>query len=140
MVFASKKDLWLGGVIWGSQMFFIYLIIYSIFIEFSLILTIISLVSIFFVGTAWFNTKYIIARGVLEVRSGILKKKPIFIDKIHSIRFTKNPIAAPALSINRIEINYNQYDTILISPKNPKRFINEITKINPKIKVNKTNI
>lgn len=140
MVFSSKKDLWLGGGIWGSQMFFIYLIIYSIFIEFSLILTIISLISIFFVGAAWFNTKYIIARGILEVRSGILKKKKIFIDEIHSIRFTKNPIAAPALSINRIEINYNQYDTILISPKNSKHFINELIKINPKIKVNKTNI
>ncbi|MFD1068201.1 PH domain-containing protein [Oceanobacillus locisalsi] len=138
MVFSSKKDWWLGGIIWIAMIPFFYIIIQSIFIEFSMILTIISLVFILFVGDMWFNTKYVIARRILEVRSGFLKKKKVFIDEIHTIRFTKNPIAAPALSLDRIEINYNQYDTIIISPRNSKRFIHEIIKINPKIKVNKT--
>ncbi|WP_369412889.1 PH domain-containing protein [Oceanobacillus alkalisoli] len=42
------------------------------------------------------------------LKTGYTIKNNIRIDEVHSIRETKNPFTAPALSINRVEINYGK--------------------------------
>ncbi len=61
--------------------------------------------------------------------------KPIPISSINRIYKTKNPLSAPALSLDRIAIVYNKYDEILISPKDREDFIKTLLAINPEIKV-----
>ncbi len=55
------------------------------------------------------------------------------IEKIKSITKTNNPISAPAASFDRIEINYGEFNSVIISPKDKIGFIKELIKINPNI-------
>ncbi len=57
----------------------------------------------------------------------------IDIGKISRIRKTKSLISSPAWSLDRIEIFYNKYDSVIISPKNRKEFIQDLQKINSSI-------
>ena len=43
--------------------------------------------------------------------------------------------SAPANSFDRIEIIYNKFDSIIISPENKQQFIESLLVINPDIKV-----
>lgn len=81
----------------------------------------------------WFKTGYIIKDNQLKIQYGPFKKN-IKIDEIHSIRKTKNPFTAPALSMDKIEINYSRHRTIAISPKNKTEFVHQLLKQSPHIK------
>lgn len=59
----------------------------------------------------------------------------IDIQSIRKICKTSNPISSPALSLDRIEIIYNKYDSLLISPKDKQSFVEDLLKINPNIEV-----
>lgn len=81
------------------------------------------------------NTFYLINKSSnqLIVKSGFLVNIPIKIEKIKEIKSSKSLISSPALSIHRIEILYNTYDSVLISPKDLEKFIEELQQINPNI-------
>ncbi|WP_045517197.1 PH domain-containing protein [Neobacillus niacini] len=51
-----------------------------------------------------------------------------------------NPFVAPALSMNRIEINYGKYNTIQISPKELNLFVNELQTFKLKTKLKGFNL
>lgn len=82
----------------------------------------------------WFGTGYEIEKAVLKVRSGPFKSK-IEIKEIKKIRKTKNPFTAPALSVDRLEILYSNYEVINISPKNEAAFVHHLLAVNPNIQV-----
>ncbi len=74
----------------------------------------------------------------LIVRCGFFYKKSIDLNAIQQISKSNSIINAPALSFDRIEIKYNQKDTLVISPKNKNDFIQKITQQNPEIVVDLT--
>ncbi|MFB4168868.1 PH domain-containing protein [Virgibacillus sp. JSM 102003] len=82
----------------------------------------------------WFKTGYTIENNSIKIQYGPFKKY-IEIDEIYNIRETKNPFTAPALSMNRVEINYGKYETIQISPKEISLFVGELQKKNPHIQI-----
>lgn len=56
--------------------------------------------------------------------------------EIRKISKTKNPLAAPALSFDRLEILYgSQFETELVSPRDTKRFVSLIKSTHPQIEV-----
>ena len=67
--------------------------------------------------------KYIAGKETITIRSGLVTKR-IFIRDIKQISNTKNPIAAHALSFERLEIVYDTHKTEIISPRNKEQFIN----------------
>jgi len=69
----------------------------------------------------------------LKIKSGFLYHKEIYIKSIKKIRPTRNHIASPALSGDRIEIQFNRYERVLISPGERARFIDRLKKVNPSI-------
>lgn len=81
----------------------------------------------------WFKTGYTIENNILKIKYGPFKRD-IKIDDIQSIRETKNPFTAPALSMDRIEINYAKFNTIEISPKNKIELVSQLKKQNSNIK------
>lgn len=83
----------------------------------------------------WFGTYYEINGGQLKIVGGPFRWK-IDIMMIMSIRKTRNPLSSPALSLNRLELQYGKWGTILISPKNEEQFCEELKKINSKIDLN----
>lgn len=89
----------------------------------------------FYIGWMFLNTRYTIKGDVLSISSGFLYKKTIHIHEIKRLEETRNPLSSPATSIDRMEILYNKYDSILISPKDKAGFVKELTRINPQIQV-----
>ena len=78
--------------------------------------------------------KYIAGKETITIRSGLVTKR-IFIRDIKQISNTKNPIAAYALSLDRLEIVYGSHQTEIISPKDKEQFINLVTSKNPHIEI-----
>ncbi len=68
----------------------------------------------------------------MTIHVGPFKKK-IRIEEIQSIRETKNPFSSPALSADKLEINYARFETVAISPKNKTEFVRQLLKQNPAI-------
>ncbi|GEQ84891.1 hypothetical protein ULMS_03990 [Patiriisocius marinistellae] len=80
------------------------------------------------------RTRYIIKETTLYIKSGLLNYPAIPIKSIKSIEKTNSIIAAPAASMDRIEIKFNTYDSVIISPINKKAFITALQTVNPSIK------
>ncbi|MCU5599141.1 PH domain-containing protein [Bacillus wiedmannii] len=130
MEFPSKKDIWLYPIFFvvigacfaplfaGKEYFLLF---------FTIPLTILFMWS-------WFSTKYIVGEETITIRSGLVKKR-IFIRDIKQISNTKNPIAAHALSLERLEIVYGAHKTEVISPKDKDQFINLVTSKNSNIEM-----
>jgi len=80
-----------------------------------------------------FNTCYTISNKILKVKSGFLLNRSIPIESIKKIVPCHTILSAPALSFDRLEVFYNQYDSVVISPENKDDFIADLQKINPAI-------
>lgn len=89
-----------------------------------------------FVIYLYFSTSYIVTKDEkLKVRSGFLFKRELYIKSIKKIRPTRDHRASPALSFDRLEISYNRYGRIVVSPDKKTEFIKELKDVNPRITV-----
>ncbi len=93
------------------------------------------LLVIIFVAHLFMTTYYVIAQDKLRVKCSFFINKTIEIKSITKITETNNPLSAPATSLDRLEICYGKFDSILISPKHKKTFIEELLHLNPSIQV-----
>ena len=132
--FASRKDMWMGMIVWTLIVLFAVFLFQSIFIRFSIIGLLCTVLMISWLILCWFRTDYTIEKGILTVKNGLLIKK-INVQEIETVRYITNPFVAPALSRHKIEINYGNYGFIQISPKDRIAFINELKKINTRIRL-----
>lgn len=82
-----------------------------------------------------FTTEYTIKGENLNVKSSFLVNENININSIRKLTETNNLVSSPAISIDRIEIVYNKFDTILVSPKAKTEFIQCLIDINKNIEV-----
>ncbi len=92
---------------------------------------------IIFIVYLFLNTYYQISENQLIVRAGFLINLKIDINSIRKIAYTQSFISAPATSIDRLEISYNKYDSVLISPLEKDEIIQHLTKLNPNIQIEK---
>ena len=102
----------------------------------------VSLSGLFIVGLLvlflvylFINTSYTIKDETLYVKCGFLYNSQISIKSITKITETANILSSPATSIHRLEIVYNKFDSVQISPKDKDEFIQTIKMINPKVEV-----
>lgn len=91
---------------------------------------------ILFVVHMFLTTKYTIEGDKLVIKCGFLYHKTIDINTIRRIAETNNLLSSPATSLDRLEILYGKFDSVLISPRRKAEFINDIKRINPGIEVN----
>ena len=82
-----------------------------------------------------YNTKYVIQGNQLKVFSGFIRFKPIDIQAIKKIEKTSNIISAPTASLDRIEVSYGRFDSLIISPRDKAGFAQALLEINPDITV-----
>ncbi|MCM3723716.1 PH domain-containing protein [Solibacillus isronensis] len=109
--------------------------IYGVITEPSAVLLLVTAFVIVLLCILFFGTKYVIEKDELIVYAGIYKKR-IPIQQIRSLRPSKNPLSAPAMSIDRIEITFDPHiQVILVSPKERELFVNKLLEINPSITV-----
>jgi hypothetical protein len=71
------------------------------------------------------STYYIVEPNRLVVRSGPFKWS-IPLSDIKSVKPSRSLLSSPALSLNRLEIQYGSGQSILVSPKDPEGFQNAL--------------
>ena len=132
LIFKSKVDWWMAFIFLAVPISMVY----GVITEPNAILMLVTTIIIVLLATLFFGTKYVIEDGELLVYGGIYKKT-IPIEQILSLRPSKNPLSAPAMSIDRIEITYNNSfsEVILVSPKDKEEFVKMLLEINPNIKL-----
>jgi hypothetical protein len=88
-----------------------------------------------FILHLFLNTFYRIENHTLHIKCGFLYNATIDIYDIKKIAATKNPLSAPATSLDRLEIVYGKNDFCLISPNNKKSFVADILAVNPAVEI-----
>lgn len=121
------------GLIIPTLPFLIILI--NSFSQKSWVLVIICIIFLSLLLHLFFTTKYIITQENLNIKSSFFYNLNVDIKTIRKVSETNNILSSPATSIDRLEVFYNKFDSILISPKEKKEFINNLLKINPNIEV-----
>ena len=81
------------------------------------------------------TTTYVLSNEGLEIRCGF-SRKFIRWKEIRSVKYTSNPISAPAFSFKRIQISHGKMGCVLISPHTRESFMNELQKHQAVISIN----
>ncbi len=68
------------------------------------------------------STYYVVEKEHLVVRCGP-KTWRIALRDIQSVKPSKSPLSAPALSLKRLKVSYGNNRSILVSPEDPDKFI-----------------
>ncbi len=97
-----------------------------------------------FILSILFSTYYKIIDGMLIIKSSFIVSLNIEIKSIKKIEKSRSWEKAPANSMDRIEIKYDEkpavrynfYDSVIISPENKEEFIAALLEVNPTIEVN----
>ncbi len=77
------------------------------------------------VSWVYLGTYYVVEADELKVQSGPFHWR-ISIEEIHRISPTRAPWSSPALSLNRLRIDYGDGKWILLSPKRREEFIHSL--------------
>lgn len=126
-------------IIFGLLCIFNFYTLFEIEFQNKMILLTVVLLMFCPIIICWFGlktTSYVIDENSLHIKSSFFYKEKIDINNIRKIQELTNITSAPAASIKRLEIAYNKYDSIMISPKNQDQFIQDILVINNQIQVN----
>jgi len=122
-VYKSKVDLWLMGLIVGSLTFPI--ILSWIFGEAFWPIFLICGLMLVFVAWLYLATQYRVSSTTINIHGGVFKVK-VPLDSIKSVKTSRDSIASPAFSLDRLEIIYGSNKRILISPKDKAGFLSDI--------------
>ncbi len=135
--FASRRDWWLGSLFLACEA----LVLWALFVEPNQPLSPpitagirVVLVGIgLFAAWVWFGTHYILQDDRLLVRSGPFRHD-ITIDSIIRVEPTRSLLSSAALSRDRLDIRYNRFNFIMISPANRAGFLRELSARSPGLK------
>ena len=137
IIFVSKVDFWIASVLWLGSLSLILIPLWewrwgksnSRMRNILLMVTLLPFAVLMLMP--FFGTKYTLTDSQLYVDSGLSTQK-IELTDITRITPTRSMTSAPALSLDRLKIDY-QNKEILISPKDRASFYQEIQARNPKI-------
>ncbi|EQC49170.1 PF06713 family protein [Bacteriovorax sp. BSW11_IV] len=136
MKFKSKIDYSILIVILTPALYFLYEVgkkyVEANTINYGGIITFIIYSALIY--TAYLGTSYSIQNDKLIITALFLKSS-FSIAEIKEIRKTKTILSAPALSLDRIAITFENYDRLVISPRDLEKFIRMLREINSKIEV-----
>ena len=77
------------------------------------------------IGSLLIGTHYTVDGNMLRVVSGPFRWK-VPIDQIRSVQATRNPLSSPALSLDRLRIEYGKRRRIMVSPADKAGFLKAI--------------
>jgi hypothetical protein len=81
------------------------------------------------------TTYYTIIGNTLKIKCGFFYNDSIDIAAIKKISESKVALKSPAASFDRLEIIYNTFDSVLISPKEKAAFVQDLLSVKPSIEV-----
>jgi hypothetical protein len=92
---------------------------------------IVPLLATAFVVWVFRATYYVITADALIVQAGPIRRT-VPLQSIQRLRATRNPLSAPALSLDRIEVTYGSR-RLLVSPQDKRGFVNAVMKRAPAV-------
>lgn len=95
----------------------------------------IVILTILFLAYLFASTIYKIEGDKLEIKCGIFIDKYVDIQNIKKVKSATDFFAAPATSVKRLVITFNETESIAISPKDKTGFIKTLLDINPRIEL-----
>ena len=133
IVHRSKVDSWLALVVISAGVLLAGDVTYQFFTKgmshpatWILLLSLIFYIAIIIIFA--YPVSYEIAPPDLLIRSGLTRSR-ITLSSIESVEPTRNPASSPALSLDRLQIDYKKKGKAtftLISPENKSAFLNEL--------------
>jgi hypothetical protein len=131
--FFSKKDPIVGIIFFGVMGTGVV----STFVSHShLAFKIIMLFGLLYVSSFWFGTSYKIDDQEIKIKSGPFTTI-VPIKEINRIRKIKTLQSAPALSFDRIAVDWGKNNSVIISPREKEEFIRVLKEKNRRIKIDK---
>ncbi len=124
-IYKSKVDMWL---IIGIYSITVIPVLPSFFIDISWGVIGVTLFILLMEPLLLFNIAYIIHGDCLEIRCSYLFTEKYNINDITEINPTRTLLAAPAASLDRIEIKCDT-KTVIISPRKKDEFIKQLLAI-----------
>ena len=126
VTFRSKIDWWLAiplVIVFAGALLAVFV---SIMLG-SWLMLLIPVASTAFVCWIALRTFYRVDNRILLVQSGPFRWR-IAIKEIHQITATSNPLSSPALSLDRLRIEYGKGSSIMVSPQDKEGFLAAIKK------------
>ncbi|SPF55209.1 conserved membrane hypothetical protein [Candidatus Desulfosporosinus infrequens] len=136
MYFSSKRDTWIGLLLWIPIIAGLVLTTWIPLTngQYYPTGTFIFVPIVAFIAWLWFGTGYRVTDDELKIKCGPIRQT-IPLKEITKIKSTRNPISSPALSLDRLEIKYGESKIAIISPQDKKGFINLIMEKCPMVTV-----
>ena len=128
LVFRSKVDAWLGGVLIATPILAVVSVFTNAVLQDGAVLVFVSLLAVLPVGLPlWLlcSTRYTLTATELAVRCGPFSWR-VPLKDIRAVHPTRNPLSSPALSLDRLRIDYGAGRSIMISPTDRERFLREL--------------
>ena len=85
---------------------------------------------------AFIPIRYVVEGRMVSVQCGMLGWEYIAfpVEEVESVRSTHNPLASPALSLDRLSIELGFRGRILISPRDKDRFLRALEALDPELR------
>jgi hypothetical protein len=138
-VYPSKRDGWLGALLWVTVLGMVFAAIsfwqepasLGVRLGFALLMG----ASGAFVVWVLYSTSYRLSGGQLLIRSGPFRWS-VPLDSIEEIQPTRNILSSPACSLDRLRIRYrgSRYG-VMISPESKSAFLQDIASRSPGLRV-----
>lgn len=135
ITFRSKVDTWLVVVLLASAAVSVMAVLMVGVMESPLSALVVSPVLLLNIGLPrWLlrTTDYTFSATDLAVRSGPFAWR-IPLHEIRAVTPTRNPLSSPALSLDRLRIEYGGKNSIMISPQDKEGFMKELRKRVPAV-------
>ena len=127
-VYQSKVDAWLVAVLAIAMASSLFGAVTALSASMPVTWAIAAFIAVLGVGLPlWllFSTHYTLGDEQLLVQSGPLKWRIPLAD-IKSVTPSNSPLSSPALSMDRLRIDYGRYSSLMISPRDKDQFIRDI--------------
>ena len=128
ITFRSKVDWWLAAILFISALASVIAIAIVAVAESPRLALMFSPMLLLTVGLPFWllrATEYRIGPSELHVRSGPFAWR-VPLREIRAITPTRNPLSSPALSLDRLRIDYGQSRSIMVSPVDKEAFVTEL--------------
>lgn len=128
VVFRSKVDVWLGVILIGAAVITVGAVL-AVALGGSILSGLVIAPVLIFTAILplWLlkSTYYVLNDTQLTIHSGPFEWR-VRLENIQAITRTRNPLSSPALSLDRLRIDYGPRKSIMISPLDREGFLTEL--------------
>jgi hypothetical protein len=127
LVFRSRVDAWLGAILIGAIVVAVTAAIMAAWEGGRAAMALVPLILLGCVLPVWMmlTTDYTLTETELRIRSGPFRWR-VPLQDVRSITPTRNPLSSPALSLDRLRVEYGRSQWLMISPGDKERFLREL--------------